>query len=608
MGQSPQQVDSLLKAIDRENVDSNKLLLYNKIGNYYMYNNVGKAIEYFEKALDIEKGLNHPLSVANNYYSIGYCYLVKADFKKSLNHYLQSVRIYEQLKDSFRLSNALMSIGNVYSELKDYKKTDDYFDQAEVLIKGMKDSIQLMSLLNVRGTIFDELKQYDTALYYLQQSYQIAVQLKDKQSIANELTNIGLTYKHQQKTAEALRCFDDALRIFKSDNTPVEVYAAVYNNIAATHAQAGNFQKASAVFDTSILYSIQGGSPTIEMENYRNMSDMYGQMKDFEKQAVFMKKYYTIKDSLFTSDNKNQLTQLEADYILDKKNTEIVKKDAELTKQKSQRNIFIIVALATMVLLTALTFFYNRIKKTNFLLEQKNEQISEQKNELQTLNHVKDRLFSIISHDLRNPLVTLRSYLSLADNDSIAADKKQLFKVQTMSAVMHTSYMLDNLLAWANVQIKNTQATIVPVNISDCVQDAVSNVQAQAQQKQLVIYQDISATVALSDYDILSIALRNLLTNAIKFSPLNKSICITSVNTDGNVLVTVADEGIGLSAEQIQDILSKQNNSTTGTQGEKGSGLGLFLVMELLQKTNASLQVKSEPGKGSSFTIVLPAM
>jgi signal transduction histidine kinase len=119
-------------------------------------------------------------------------------------------------------------------------------------------------------------------------------------------------------------------------------------------------------------------------------------------------------------------------------------------------------------------------------------------------------------------------YFEKAQELARKLNRPLMFKLQTMNAVMHTSDMLDNLLAWANVQIKNTQANIVPVSITDCVLDAVSNVQAQAQQKQLTIQQHIDATVALSDYDILSIALRNLLTNAIKFSPVNKLVTVSS--------------------------------------------------------------------------------
>jgi len=133
-------------------------------------------------------------------------------------------------------------------------------------------------------------------------------------------------------------------------------------------------------------------------------------------------------------------------------------------------------------------------------------------------------------------------------------------------------------------------------------------VQSQAVQKQLSIHQQINVAVALSDYGILSIALRNLLTNAIKFSAVNKPIYVTSTNNNGKVAITVRDEGIGLTEQQIAEILNRQNNSTNGTQGEKGSGLGLFLVMELLQKINAILQIESEPDNGSSFTILLPVM
>jgi signal transduction histidine kinase len=179
------------------------------------------------------------------------------------------------------------------------------------------------------------------------------------------------------------------------------------------------------------------------------------------------------------------------------------------------------------------------------------------------------------------------------------------FKLQTMNAVINTGDMLDNLLAWANVQIKNTQAAITVINLEDCVWDTVHHTEAQASQKGIGIHQQIEAHTALGDYDIVSIALRNLVTNAIKYSDANKSIYILSAKENDRVTLTVKDEGIGLSKEQIASILSNKNASTSGTQGEKGSGLGLFLVKELLQKINAELKIESQEGAGSSFTIVL---
>ena len=126
-------------------------------------------------------------------------------------------------------------------------------------------------------------------------------------------------------------------------------------------------------------------------------------------------------------------------------------------------------------------------------------------------------------------------------------------------------------------------------------------------QKKIVIHQHIEATTALGDYDIVAIALRNLVTNAIKYSEPGKIIYLLSSKENERVRLTVKDEGIGLTREQIAGILSEKNISTAGTQGEKGSGLGLFLVRELLQKINADLEIESEPGKGSSFMIMMQA-
>jgi signal transduction histidine kinase len=599
------QVDSLLRVLETETADSNKVRLYNRIGNYYMYNNPGKAIQYFENALSLAKVINKPLAIANNHYSIGFCYLSKGDYDESLKNYLESVKIYESLKDSFRLSNALMSIANVYSSNKDFKNTNDYHNRALQIIETLKDSIQLFSILDSKGTVLDQQKQYDSALAYLQKSYNIAEAIKDNYSIIGSLSNIGLTYKHKEKTDLALQYFEKALELAKKEEDMPDRLAALYNNIGAANAQAGNITQAKIAFNKSIEYGKSAGSIPLEMENYRNLSDMYGNVKDYAQQTFFLKKYYTLKDSLFTTDNKNQLTELEADYKIEKKNTEIVKKEGEVEKGKNQRNLFILLSGGMVLLLGGLGFFYSRIKNKNTLLAQQNIQINKQKDELQTLNGVKDRLFSIISHDLRNPLVTLRSYLSLSDNENISNDKKIAFKKQTSQAVSQTTDMLDNLLVWANMQIKNTSANITPVDLEEVVLDAMDNVQAQAQQKNISIHKNIEVSSALGDKNILNIALRNLLTNAIKYSEENKNIFISSSQKDNQVLLSVRDEGIGMTTQQIADLLNNETETTKGTLGEKGSGLGLFLVKELLVKANSTLNIESAEGKGSVFTIEL---
>ena len=607
IGQS-KQVDSLLKLLDKEKADSNRLKIYRNIGNFYVDNNPGKAIEYFKNAVELSEKINNNAQLANNCYSIAFCYRNIGDYSKSVEYYLKAVRVYEADKDYRRLANAYLSLAIVYSYNKDFKNASSYHTKAKELILIRKDSFQLCSLYTDIGTLFDQQKIYDSANKYQQQAYDLAVAIKDEQMIIDCLSNIGLTYKHEGKTKEALANFKKVLLVFQQQQTEPDRYAAVYNNIGATYAQEGDKTLALKAFNKSLAYAFTSQNPYIEMENYNNLSDLFGKTADFKNQAFYLKKYYNIKDSLFSADKKNQLTQLEADYNIEKKNTEIVKKEGEVQIEKKQKYLSLTLALVAVVVLILITFFYNRIKNKNELLGKQNVQINNQKNELQSLNNVKDRLFSIISHDLRNPLVSLRSYFSLTENPNLSDEKKLAYKKQTLSAVTQTTSLLDNLLVWANMQIKESKPQIKIIDIGDAVLDAVDNVNAQAVQKRIIIQKNLEATTALGDQNIITIAVRNLLTNALKYSNENSTISITSFQNDKNINIDIADEGVGISAEKINLLLSNEADTTIGTSGEKGTGLGIFLVKELLQKINGELLIKSVVGEGSIFTIKLPAV
>ncbi len=600
------EVDSLLKVLDATSMDSNRLNTLMKLGNLYMFNNASKGIEYFEKGITLATTLNEKEKLARLYILNGFCYRIKADFDKSLENYLNATRIYEKEDKRNKLGSAYISVADVYSDTKNIKKASEYYDKAEVIILKQKDSFELSHLYFEKGILFDKDDAHDTSMEYFQKAYKIGKLLKNDMVITNALSAIGANYKSSGKVKEALSCYDTVKLIYKQNKKETaDLMASLYINYGEAYLRGNDLTNAKIAFEKSINYAHSAGLTDIEMNNYRSLATVYGNKKDYVNQITFLNKYYSLKDSLYTSDNKNQLTQLEADYKIEKKNSEIVKKEVEVARGKNQRNAFISLASGMLLLLGGLGFFYSRIKNKNIQLAAQNIEINKQKDELQTLNGVKDRLFSIISHDLRNPLITLRSYLSLSDNSNISEEKKQMFKKQTTQAVSQTTDMLDNLLVWANMQIKNTNANITPVDLEEIVLDAIDDVQAQAQQKNINILKNIEVASAVSDKNILNIALRNLLTNAIKYSKENATVFITATQKDNQVLISIKDEGIGMTAEQITDLQNKETETTVGTQGEKGSGLGLFLVKELLTKANNKLIIESEVGKGSVFTIEL---
>lgn len=213
-------------------------------------------------------------------------------------------------------------------------------------------------------------------------------------------------------------------------------------------------------------------------------------------------------------------------------------------------------------------------------VEEQNKFINQQKEELENLNHVKDRLFSVISHDLRNPLNSLQSYLMLSDNESLSADKRILFKNQSIQAVAQTGNLLDNLLTWAKMQLKDSTPVLIPIVVKNILQDVLDLLKPQAVQKEINFITQLEPIQIIADSEIISIALRNILTNAVKFSPLQSEIQIHSELKESIYHLSIKDHGPGMSAKLINSILqSNQISSTKGSLGaESGSGLGLYLV------------------------------
>jgi len=597
--QATVKVDSLLKLIDVQPQDSNSLSALQQLGSDYAYNNSIKAIEYLEKAVDLAKKLQNPLGLANAYFSLGFCYLVKGDFDKAFEFYQKSADLYDKLNDKRRLANTYMAIGAVFSRNKDLKKSTDYFDKAEAIVKQTKDTMQLSTIYSEKGVRYDMEGKLDSALIFFNKSMMLAKAIHDNYMVNDLLSNIGLSYKHKKNNTLALQYFDSSLKFNEQYNDKnLMIFSTLYNNIGATWSQAGNYEEAQLAFNKSIDYAKQANMVAIEIENYKNLAEMFGTMPDYKQQVNYLEKYHHLKDSIFTTENTNQLTQLEADYQIEKKNASIIAEQANAARSKVERNISFVVIAAVLLVLILLLFFYEKMKRSS-------KKIEEQKIELENLNAVKDRLFSVISHDLRNPMVALNTYLSLADNPSISSEKKLRYKNQTQQAINQTSSLLDNLLAWANLQVRKTAPAISFVNLNECIDDALNAVQAQAEQKEIRFVKNIDLAAASGDVHILEIALRNLISNAVKFSPVGSKIEISTYLLDSKPCIEVHDEGIGITPTQLNNLLLNHADSNLGTKGEKGSGLGIFLVKTLLDQINSTLQIDSIEGAGSKFIIKL---
>jgi signal transduction histidine kinase len=267
------------------------------------------------------------------------------------------------------------------------------------------------------------------------------------------------------------------------------------------------------------------------------------------------------------------------------------------------------------------TGYQSKILIKNRELHKKNLEIEDQKKEiihkaklleeqaaaLNEHNKVKDKLFSIISHDLKSPMYALQSIFTNAQKLNLPAEEIKEMLPDVVNDLNYTTALMENLLQWAKWQMQSNSIHPQPIDVNSLVNDTVHLLHLQAEAKKIKIKTNADLLVsAWADKNMISLVLRNLLSNAVKFTPERGSIVIGVHESTTGVEVYVQDSGMGITRDAISKIFNDSFYTTNGTNDERGTGLGLMLCKEFLEKNDGRLLIESEPGRGSTFSFTLP--
>ncbi|MBK7631580.1 MAG: hypothetical protein IPJ23_12935 [Ignavibacteriales bacterium] len=241
-----------------------------------------------------------------------------------------------------------------------------------------------------------------------------------------------------------------------------------------------------------------------------------------------------------------------------------------------------------------------------------NQQLEESIKRVEELNASKDRFITVLSHDLRSPFQGLLGITKTleANYSSFSDEEKQFYITQINHSLDKLYAFLEQLLLWGRVQRSSLKLNYKMCDINELIDQIVSVLSETASRKKISV--DIKCQDALNselDKEMISIVLRNLLTNAIKFSPVGSWIKIKSENNNEELKISVVDNGVGISEEHIHKLFNLDENfSTIGTDGEQGTGMGLILCNDIIKKHDGKISVQSKEGRGSTFTIVIPKL
>jgi signal transduction histidine kinase len=353
------------------------------------------------------------------------------------------------------------------------------------------------------------------------------------------------------------------------------------------------------------------------------LSVSLGGLKQFEAAYKAQKEYDDLKDSLKSDESVQKLTSfnLESSFADEQRRiTEQHQRMDELYQQKIQRQgllsaIFFIIILGMIAILIVYYKAKRKQQNINTILEDKNHQVLQQKTDLNEqadklndLNNLKDRLISVLAHDLRAPLSTLRGLFGLLEDDSISHEQFLSMIPQALRKLEYTSDFLDTLLFWINSQMENFDSSSKSFAIKDIVTYEITNYHEQAAGKGITLIDNVPDSFSvLGDPNSIRIVIRNLITNALKFSRKGDTIDISAYQKDDNyILLSVKDTGIGMAATQLNKLFKSKVDSGTGTNNESGTGMGLLFCKDLIEKCNGKIWVESEPGIGTEFFFTLP--
>lgn len=523
---------------------------------------------------------------------------------KALQYAKESYEYARQMQESFRMTLSLVSLAKVNMSNQDTAQAIRYLDQALILADSAQLRDQQQSIRVYLGETYRQQGKYDAAVTVLTQGLAIAdsvVESRIRPDLLNSLGEIWLAVGDLKKAEESLY---EAIRLTENTGLNSSLWDA-YTALADLYLKGNNPRKA-------ILWGLKvnqsGPADDTHLKraiiNTSILHQAYKQLGMYQEALQYHEIYKTLSDSLNNVRQIREITIQSKDFAF-----ELEKRQLELERSQSEA---LLQAQARQDKITAVGVGALAILGFGFLLHarRKNRIISLKNLQLEQLNLTKDRIFAIIGHDLRKPALAFRgitekiSYLlRKQDFDTLNALGGQL---EQDAQALHQ--LTDNLLSWALTQkdvLPYAPASLSLRRESVEVCDLFRSVSASKNitlDIQVPPHQEVYA-----DKNTLHTILRNLLDNAIKFSLPGSTVVLSATSSEEGVVIKIADLGTGIPQEKLRDIyLLQKGKSQPGTTGERGTGLGLHLVKELVQLNRGNIEIWSQPDEGTEVRLLLP--
>ncbi|MEQ8925101.1 MAG: HAMP domain-containing sensor histidine kinase [Fulvivirga sp.] len=577
--------------------------IYNQLAD--RHKNLVSRENYAIKLLELSKN-KYPIWEFRAYLSLGNIKKFEGSYNEALDHYFNGLKIAEDLKLS---SSGIMylTIADVFKATNNFKNASNYYQKALTYYgmlseKSRQDSLYIAAININRGDMFLMQEMYDSAKYNFENARKIGELLKNQYYLAVIKGNEALVMAALGNDIEAIDQLNETIEALSARNnwsgaTEFLIY------MSDIYLKKGNVELAKdfalKTYKMSKEHSLKD---RIEQASF-TLYEINQRQGDYKKALEFHKEYTVYKDSTLNSDVIQDMADLKTEFEVGQKQAEV----DLLTAEKKTQQILLYASTGGAILLLALV---GLIYKNNRDKSRINAVLADQKSQLEELNKTKDKFFSIISHDLRGPVHAFSGISRLIKYSAEDDDKEGLVEIaeHVEKTSKDLSGMLDGMLEWAMQQQGKMEYKPQQVSVKSIFEGVHTLFTNSAKAKNIQLQLDVDSEALLwVDKNSIHTIFRNLINNAIKFTPEGGAVSASVDHFEDHVEIKISDTGIGIPEGKLAQLFNQVGSkSSYGTDGEKGLGLGLQLVYEFVKMNHGTIEVDSEEGKGTVFIIQLP--
>lgn len=607
-GIDPKKSPALIKTID----SLNKLVEETYVSAPY------EARATAEHALLLSEKIKYKQGTGCAFLNLGHVYWSQSYYPISL-FYFNSALTYLPKNKPLILSHCYSSIGRAYTDLQNYNLALKNLALASDF--AGTDRKMLAEVYNERSFVYVKLKQYDKGIANAKLAMQLSRVINDQPALCILYSRLANAYRVKRQYKQAIAYSDTALHMsYLVNNRRLRAIsfierATIYNSLSQYDKAIDLAQKGATLSDSiGVMDGISSA--------YKTIAYGFEQKHDIAQSLAYQKKYTLALDSLAAT-NKRKNTELIQSYFELNSRLNAIAAVEQKTKEYSnkihlQKVIIITLLISLLLVILALSVTYylykqkriltNRMRKQHKALLIQKELIEEQSVNLAGINSLKDKLLAVIGHDLRTPLANLHSILRLYSTGVLTDAEVQSLMQEIEPVVQGAELTLSNLLEWAGSQIKgiNIESSAVDIYLTGI---EIGRIFSYLFQQKNIRFENkaLPGMCVQADERHIKVVISNLVSNAVKFTGDNGMVTLLSTVDEDRLVISITDTGNGIPAEKLDRLFNLNTKYTaTGTSGEKGTGIGLFLCKELIEFNGGRLWVNSEVNKGSTFSFSLP--